>query len=208
MLEAICALEHPEIEILPEPIEEWKDWNGVNILKMFYKEPAIYGFQFQLIVANTLVNRQLSRKNDDAKVVFMERSLLSSLMFAHVLKEDMNMTELEFKIIKEWMETAIGMESSLTADATVYIQCAPTIAMKKIKQRGRKEEADIHADYLSAIESLHHDHFVMGRRRVSEIGYPYGGEVKMIDGSRPIDDVEKEAEAVVQWAMNLARARQ
>ena len=43
----------PEVELLPEPVKQWTDLGGHNMLQKLYEDPKKYNFQFQSYVLLT-----------------------------------------------------------------------------------------------------------------------------------------------------------
>jgi deoxyadenosine/deoxycytidine kinase len=44
---------HEVIEVVPEPVDQWQDCNGTNLLELFYNNPKKYAFAFQQYVLIT-----------------------------------------------------------------------------------------------------------------------------------------------------------
>ena len=48
------------VEVVPEPVGEWQDVDGANLLDVFYKDPQRYAYTFQSYV---FVTRLLQARN-------------------------------------------------------------------------------------------------------------------------------------------------
>jgi hypothetical protein len=46
-----------EIQVVQEPVEQWQNVKGENLLAQFYKDPKRYAFTFQQYVLLTRINR-------------------------------------------------------------------------------------------------------------------------------------------------------
>jgi hypothetical protein len=51
-----------EIQVVQEPVEQWRNVNGENLLERFYRDPKRYAFTFQQYVLLTRINRVCSRE--------------------------------------------------------------------------------------------------------------------------------------------------
>jgi deoxyadenosine/deoxycytidine kinase len=67
---------------IDEQLDKWQNFNGKNLLKMFYENPKRWSFTFQSCALLSMIERQLPSEN--AEIRIMERSPCSSLkIFAH-----------------------------------------------------------------------------------------------------------------------------
>lgn len=64
--------------LLAEPVAQWRNLQGHNLLKMMYNDPKKWGFTFQTFVQLTML--QMHEFNDtDRPFKLMERSLHSAM---------------------------------------------------------------------------------------------------------------------------------
>jgi deoxyadenosine/deoxycytidine kinase len=165
------------ISLLPEPVDIWlntKDKDDVNILGKFYGDIPRWSYTFQNFAYITRI-KLLKESIDNIKkfkwtyedlykrifsipyVIVTERSIYTDkYVFAQMLYDSGNMTDLEFTLYKTWFDF---FAQDYKIDHIVYVRTTPEIAMKRIKTRGRPEEKDIKMKYL---EDLHkyHEHWL------------------------------------------------
>lgn len=82
LLDKIAEQEYPHVMTLKEPVSQWQNFHGTNLLDLLYKFPGRYGMLFQIYCTKTLISRQLEAT--DADIIIMERSVESSLLFAEL----------------------------------------------------------------------------------------------------------------------------
>ncbi|XP_018008077.1 deoxynucleoside kinase [Hyalella azteca] len=143
----------PDVEVLQEPVEKWRNVKGKNLLDLMYLDPLRWSHLFQSYVQLTMV--QMHMKPCHAKVKIMERSIHSArYCFVENMFRTGRMSEPEYNVICEWYNT-INCNLFLPVDLIVYLSASPTLAQERIIKRGRAEEANIPISYLSELHALH-----------------------------------------------------
>lgn len=72
---------YEKINIFCEPIDKWRNVNGVNLFDLMYKDPKRYGFLFQSYVQLTMLKQhELIKKLtlEQNEINFSERSIISA----------------------------------------------------------------------------------------------------------------------------------
>lgn len=142
-----------DIEILPEPVEDWQDVNGHNLLRMYYENPQRYGFVFQSYAFLTMLKQHLKPCTKYIKI--MERSLLSSQhCFAKNLQNRKIIDDISYEVLKQWFNFLTN-QFNLAPNYIIYLRTTPSTIINRIEQRGRQEEKSIKIDYLNDLHSLH-----------------------------------------------------
>ena len=62
-----------DVELLPEPVSEWCDLKGHNLLAMLYENPHRWSFQFQSYIQ--LTRLKLLKSPSEKRVKLLERSI-------------------------------------------------------------------------------------------------------------------------------------
>jgi deoxyadenosine/deoxycytidine kinase len=75
-----------DVQLIQEPVEEWKNWHGKNILKEFYNKPKEYCFLFQNTALQSATRAVLEKTNATVKIT--ERSPHSAHLFATKLRKE------------------------------------------------------------------------------------------------------------------------
>ena len=152
------------VKCFTEPIGEWCSFlPNCNGLEKFYaglngKGPA-WSFQFQVLVS-TLYAKHLRKvcnteNGDGAKIIFLERSIFASLLFARNLLKKGMIDEAELKLLESMVEgLSVGLP---TVDAVVYLRCSPKESLARVERRGREEEVAISPQYLEELHRSHED---------------------------------------------------
>ena len=143
-------------EVIPEPVEDWKNVHGANMLKLMYEDPLKHTFLFQNVVLLSDVKR-MSANPDAANVRLVERITGSQCFIQQALKKG-NLTQLEANILANWSNFITSSQGTPTADATVYLKTSPTVALERIRKRNRPEEVGMGLEYLQELHALHEDH--------------------------------------------------
>ena len=155
LLEAI--INFPDIAILPEPIEKWKNYNGKNMLELMYQNPKKYMYDFQILGQDTISENH--NFITDKKIKIMERSIYSErYVFIEMAYHDSNLTFDEYQKLHHHF---IQKSQNITQlDYMVYLRCDPKICYDRLKKRNRPEEANITLDYLQKVHDYHEEIFI------------------------------------------------
>lgn len=162
--------------VFEEPLKSWindyKDEEGTNALKLFYADKKKYGFQFQMMSLYTRwqVIKQalalLSNTSDDdgeTNIVFVERSLLTDRnSFALNLHESGDLTALEWKIYNDCLECKLNDIKHLFEGIEVgylYLRTSPSICLQRKIERNNPEEKDIPIEYFILLHEKY-DHWL------------------------------------------------
>lgn len=144
-----------DVEVFPEPLQKWTNWNGENILQLFYNEPNNYAFKFQNHVFNTMLENHLEVSGRSIKI--MERSLLSAAqVFTKGLMKDKFITMKEYNdLIKNY--DRLMKENKIKPDLIIYIKTTPSVSYFRLKSRGRPEEHEVKIDTIQKIHNLYEE---------------------------------------------------
>jgi len=164
-------IDYPGMDILPEPVENWTNLNGTDVLNLFFSNPKRWGPTMESLTYNSMMNEHL-RKFGLIKA--MERSIHSArLCFAETSRREGMMSDPEFAILDYWYKFLTNKEAKYPsgldtdADLIVYLQISPEAALDRIKMRGRPEEANVQLSYLQHLKEAHDDWLLRGKS-----GYP------------------------------------
>lgn len=142
--------EKVKVKVFLEPIDQWRDFRGVNVLEEYYKDFDQWSMKFQLLALLTIGDRL----NDLEEINFMERSPISNMeIFATGLRRNNYLSEVEFGLLEK---TRDMITKGFCPDLIIYNQTAPEVCMERIKIRNRPE--DIEQLTLEFIQILHDRH--------------------------------------------------
>lgn len=141
------------IEVFPEPIEKWKNCEGINLLNQLYENKKKYSYSFQKYVFETMREIHLTKSNKPIKI--MERSLFSAgEIFTKQLFQSESITDIQFNELTEMYKSIISRDN-IKLDLIIYIRTSPEISFSRIKSRGRMEETNVSLQFIREIHDLH-----------------------------------------------------
>lgn len=150
-----------DVCLLTEPVEKWRNCNGVNLLELMYKEPHRWAMPFQSYVTLTML--QSHTLQTDKKVKLMERSLFSArYCFVENLRANNTLHEGMYQILDEWYKF-IEKSIHVQADLIVYLRTSPEIVYERMKKRARSEESCVPLKYLQELHELHENWLIKER---------------------------------------------
>lgn len=158
--------QYPEIFLLPEPVEEWRNFHGVNLLEQVYKHPDSWYIPFQFQVFHSMLENHLKTTNKNVKI--MERSIFSAFyIFVKQLRDSQKIDKAQYEIFKQWFNFMLKT-IHIQVDLIVYVRASPEIVYKRIMERARVEELDIPIEYLYDLHILH-EKWLMQHCKVNNI---------------------------------------
>jgi deoxyadenosine/deoxycytidine kinase len=147
--------------IVSEPVDLWLDIKSShksdeNILGLFYKDIARWGYTFQNMAYITRMIKIQNGINSDKKIVFLDRSLgTDKNVFEKMLYDDGLMTDIEHQIYELWCNFYNTYINNNNVINYIYLRCNPETAYQRIKKRGREEEKNITLEYLIKLHTYH-----------------------------------------------------
>lgn len=145
--------EFKNVDVVQEPVEEWQNLNGSNLLNLMYEDSAKWGFAFQTYTL--LLMLQNSTKPSEKKIRIMERSLYSGrYCFIEMMYKDHKIEKAEYDILQKWYQH-IEENMNVEPDLIIYLRSSPEIAYHRLIQRGRSEERRVSLEYIQCLHTLH-----------------------------------------------------
>jgi len=157
LLQKLGELQH--VEIIPEPVKEWEvDVQGTSLLKSFYKDMPRFGFIFQIVALQTIIE-SLHEREQTEYFRFSERSIWSSKnIFATLAMRSGNINPLEayyYNKFFNWIEKIFPQKPK----GIIYVQCSPEISHARVNKRNRAGEEGIPLAYLTDVHVRHEEWF-------------------------------------------------
>ena len=122
--------------IIPEPLDSWRNVNGLNLLDMYYTDIKKYSFIFQLFILIKYIDLIRQFEGND-NLVFVERSVGAQLhVFMKYNFDNEHVSALEYEVYKH-------LFNLLTLDVKgshVYLKCDGNVCAERIVKRNRGEE--------------------------------------------------------------------
>jgi deoxyadenosine/deoxycytidine kinase len=149
-------------EIVPEPVEMWKDLknsDGKNMLDTFYTDIKRWSYTFQNVACITrMMKMEEVFKTSSNRYIFLDRSLETDKnVFEKMLYDSGMINELEHQSYNLWCEFYWNYVRDYTKykPIHIYLKCDAKICKQRIAKRGRYEEAEISLEYLEDLNKYH-----------------------------------------------------
>ena len=149
-----------DIEVAKEPLHEWQNVGGQNLLNRMYKFPKENTFLFQVLALLTILRNHLRHQFYGTKPRVVER-FMGSRCFIKNAHKNGNLTDAENMVLSDWrtfLEDCPLM--NMQADLIIYLRTSPEKAYQRIKKRNREEELNIPFEYIQQLHN-YHDEWLM-----------------------------------------------
>merc|ERR1719273_1240883 len=146
---------YSDVELIPEPVAQWCDVKGHNLLGKLYEDPKRWSFQFQSYVQ--LTRLQLLNKPTTCSVKIIERSIQNNrFCFLENARKEGSLCGAELEVLIEWykwLDTHLG----IPLDLIVYLRTSPQVAYDRLRERGRKEESGVPMQFIEGLHQSYED---------------------------------------------------
>ncbi|XP_054153209.1 deoxynucleoside kinase-like [Oppia nitens] len=139
------------LSIHNEPIDKWRDLNGLNLLKAYYRKPEKRAFLFESYVALTMIDHHRALPRDGSDIKVMERSYFSAIrVFKPTLVDQHLMSNYESEVFDAIVNEQLSQYAdALKYDLVVYVETPIDKLTNNIYCRARAEESGyIRVPYL------------------------------------------------------------
>ncbi|GLI67794.1 hypothetical protein VaNZ11_012080 [Volvox africanus] len=155
-----------------EPIEQWQNVGGssVNLLDLFYRDPARMAYTFQNFVFLTRVLQERETYGSTDKARILERSVFSDRMvFVRAVHASCDLADHELAIYDAWFGPILASLPTLVPNGLIYLRASPETCMARLKKRARSEEGGIPIAYLQCLHANHEDWLLDAATRACEL---------------------------------------
>lgn len=140
-----------QVEFVEEPVKQWQNLGGMNLLDAFYTDPQRWGFSFEFYSMLTKIQALLNAAKSDKPVIVIERSILSNRVFMDLSHELGKLEEMEYRMLINtydfYLEHVYPHLSGI-----IYLDTPVDECIKRITKRNRGEECGIERSYLQALK--------------------------------------------------------
>ena len=148
----ILSKQFKDVEFVEEPVKEWQNLGGMNLLDSFYSDPQRWGFSFEFYSMLTKIQALLKAADSDKPIIIIERSILSNKVFMDLSNELGKLEKMEYCMLintyKFYLENVYPQISGI-----IYLDTPVEECMKRIAKRNRGEECGIERSYLEALKT-------------------------------------------------------
>lgn len=173
-----------DICLLTEPVEQWQNCGGVNLLDLLYKEPHRWAMPFQMYVTKTMV--EMHTRQTDKSVKLMERSVFSArTCFVENMFRNGTLHKGMYNILQEWY-AFIEKSIHIQADLIIYLRTTPETVYERMKKRARSEESCVSLEYLQELHDTHEKWLI--NKELGKTDIP----VLVLDANLDLDNIVSE----------------
>ena len=178
-----------DAQVFVEPLNEWTNFCGENLLKQMYDDPKENSFLFQTFVQYTMTKIQFIEVKNKIKIT--ERSLLSErFVFIEAIRILENVSPIQYEVLVAWFNLLNAKIPSV--DEVIYLRTSPLVALGRLRGRNRSEEDSVDKEYLQLLHSLHENWLI----DQSKGQLPF--KLTVIDQDRPLKEIEPELEQIAR----------
>jgi len=172
-----------DVELIPEPVSEWCDVNGHNLLGKMYEDPKRWSFQFQSYVQ--LTRLKLLKQPTTCSVKIIERSLQNNrYCFLENHRKEETLQAAELNVLYTWFNF-LQTNMDINLDLIVYLRTSPETAYERLKIRGRKEESGVPMEFINHLHQCYEDWLL-----TDKFG-PLPAPVLVLDANQGMDEMLK-----------------
>lgn len=140
-----------DVELIEEPVSEWQNLGGMNLLDSFYSDPKRWGFSFEFYSMLTKIQALLKAANSDKPIIIIERSILSNKAFMDISKELGKLDKMEYLMLMNTYDFYIqNVYPQLSG--IIYLDTPVDECVRRITKRNRGEECSIEKSYLELLK--------------------------------------------------------
>lgn len=191
--------EDRELHTLPEPIDAWTNYQGINILKSYYDDPLKWAYPLESKVFEDMVDGLLDipHSTPDKRVVtLMERSLYAARhVFAEHCHQAATLSDADFNVLADRFEEYKKFLPKVYS-LIIYLRSDPELAFRRVRERMRPEETNITLEYLQCLHRLYDD-FMLNANRVYGVNTP----VIVVDANQSTAEMYQEIKNALVMAV-------
>jgi deoxyadenosine/deoxycytidine kinase len=178
-----------DAKVFVEPLNEWTNFCGENLLKQMYENPKENSFLFQTFVQYTMTKIQFTEVDNKVKVT--ERSLLSErFVFIEAIRILNHITPIQYEVLIAWFNLLNAKTPPV--DEVIYLRTSPLVALGRLRGRNRPEEESVSKEYLQLLHSLHENWLI--EQNQSQLPF----RLTIIDQDRPLKEIEPEIDQLAK----------
>lgn len=150
--------------VLPEPVARWREprgsLGGRSALSAYYDDPRAHALAFQLHAARTRLD-QLAELGGRGGLVVAERDPFDASIFPEHDRRAGRVSAWEHEALEGILGAARRAVPAEVAGA-VYLRLSPESCLRRVRERGRGEEAGVGLERLRALHLLHEEKHARG----------------------------------------------
>ena len=141
-----------DVEFIEEPVKQWQNLGGMNLLDSFYSDPKRWGFSFEFFSMLTKIESLLKAAESDKPIIIIERSIFSNRVFMDLSKELGKLDTMEYCMLTNVYNFYLAHVYPQIS-GIIYLDTPVEECINRITRRNRGEECTIEKSYLEAIKN-------------------------------------------------------
>lgn len=176
------------IIIRQEPVHEWQNFEGHNLLQRFYENSQKWGMLFQTAVMVTMLEAEVD--NPECGILVAERSIHSAYeLFACLLHKNGKLSEEDMAVLRRLKE--LFSKRCKEDEFFIYLRLPNEEAWKRSNRRNRAEEKGIPVQYFEDIGN-----------RLDEWLLPAASNVFVVDAEQSATEVATDVMQILKQVSN------
>ena len=139
-----------DVEFVEEPVSQWQNLGGMNLLEKFYEDPDRWGFSFEFYVMLSKLKALAKSAESPKPIIILERSLFSNKIFMDISATLGKLNDLEYHMLMRIFDFFIQNVYPIL-NGVIYLKTPVEVCYKRINIRNRGEESTIDKDYLNLL---------------------------------------------------------
>lgn len=146
------------LDVRPEPVDQWTNFGGINLLAEAYRDPDKHLLALQVLILTTLGERLL--QSTTRPIILQERSQRSVLFFIETMLAAGKLTAIQYAVLQRLHQLHAGHRSDIeSADMVIYLRTPPEKAYERVLMRDRAGEKVVTLEYLQHLNDEHESYF-------------------------------------------------
>ena len=141
-----------DVEFIEEPVKQWQNLGGMNLLDSFYSDPKRWGFSFEFFSMLTKIESLLKAAESNKPIIIIERSIFSNRVFMDLSKELGKLDTMEYCMLTNVYNFYLAHVYPQIS-GIIYLDTPVEECINRITRRNRGEECTIEKSYLDAIKN-------------------------------------------------------
>ena len=136
-----------DVTFVEEPVSQWQNLGGENLLEKFYQDPERWGFTFEFYSMLSKIKCLMKAADSEKNIIIIERSILSNKIFIDISKEMNKLNDLEYGML---INTYNFYKQNVypILNGIIYLNTPVDLCVQRIIQRNRGGENNLDKNYL------------------------------------------------------------
>ena len=140
-----------DVTFVEEPVSQWQNLGGENLLEKFYQDPERWGFTFEFYSMLSKIKCLMKAADSEKNIIIIERSILSNKIFIDISKEMNKLNDLEYGML---INTYNFYRQNVypILNGIIYLNTPVDLCVQRIIQRNREGENNVDKNYLLMLQ--------------------------------------------------------